>query len=270
MSEAATTIDLLEGTWKSIGQLCHGLDEQRSRLATDCPGWTVRDQIAHVIGSERGMRGEAPPDVEVTTAHVHNPLGAFNERWVVTRRDVPFDTLLVEYHEIAAERIAEHRALTPDQLSEIVPTPAGRVPLADFIDLRVFDCFTHEQDIRRALGAPGRLDSEEARRAVRRMAAGLPRVVARIVGAPDGTRARFRVEGPAGGDWTVVVDDRRGRLQEGDVGAVMATLVSDVETFLCLCAGRWSAERVLAQERLQLESNTDFGHRIAQRLTLVP
>ena len=30
-------------------------------LATDCPGWTVKDQLSHLIGDRAMLLGEPPP-----------------------------------------------------------------------------------------------------------------------------------------------------------------------------------------------------------------
>lgn len=267
--DAAITIDLLAQTWAEITKLCEGLDEANTLRPTDCPGWSVKDQLAHIIGSERAMRGESPPEIDITEPYIRNPLGDFNERWIAARREVAYAALLDEFRQVTTARIAEYRGLNAEGLAAEAMTPVGRSTVAGFIDLRLFDCFTHEQDLRRALRRPGRLDSQEAQRAARRMAEGLPRIVARTVGAPDGTRARFVVEGHAGGVWNVLVEDRRGRLGD-DGGKPDTELIAGVETFLCLTAGRWAAERCLDDGGLRLAGNTDLGHRIAQRLALVP
>jgi hypothetical protein len=42
--------------------MCRDLDVEQWRTVTDCPGWTVQDQLSHLIGIERSLLGEAAPD----------------------------------------------------------------------------------------------------------------------------------------------------------------------------------------------------------------
>ena len=59
------------------------LDPEQWRAPTELPGWTVHDVVAHVIGTEMMLSGTLPPDIDVAgRGHVHNEIGALNERWV--------------------------------------------------------------------------------------------------------------------------------------------------------------------------------------------
>ena len=47
---------------------------------TDCPGWTVLDQVAHVAGGEAMTDGEPRPDVDISHhAHVRHDFGALRQ-----------------------------------------------------------------------------------------------------------------------------------------------------------------------------------------------
>ncbi|MDN5933550.1 MAG: maleylpyruvate isomerase N-terminal domain-containing protein [Pseudonocardia sp.] len=50
-----------------LGRTTHRGDES---LPTDCPGWSVLDQVAHVASAEAMVAGEPQPDVDVS-AHSH-------------------------------------------------------------------------------------------------------------------------------------------------------------------------------------------------------
>ena len=55
MSEPA--IDLLESVWGSIARLGADLTAEQWDTPTECPGWSVRDQVSHIIGLERMLAG---------------------------------------------------------------------------------------------------------------------------------------------------------------------------------------------------------------------
>ena len=47
------TIDKLEMIWHSVSSLGSELDERQWKLPTDLAGWTVQDNLAHLIDTER-------------------------------------------------------------------------------------------------------------------------------------------------------------------------------------------------------------------------
>ena len=59
-------VDMMEHVWRSIGELCDGLTEAEWKTPTDCPGWSVQDQVSHLAGSETGIPGPRP--------HAHRPV----------------------------------------------------------------------------------------------------------------------------------------------------------------------------------------------------
>src|SRR4051812_4801251 len=104
------TIDKLEETYRSISALGHQLSEEQWKSATDLPGWTVQDNLAHLIGTERSLEGlpiaeHEPPE----SVHVRNPIGAFNEREVDFRRGRAGTDVLAEWDELIETRIASLR-----------------------------------------------------------------------------------------------------------------------------------------------------------------
>ena len=80
---------------------------------TDCPGWTVLDQIAHVASLEAMVAGEPEPDVDISHhAHVRHAFGAKVERYVESRRGRDLEEVLDELEERLAERLAFYRSGT--------------------------------------------------------------------------------------------------------------------------------------------------------------
>ena len=50
-------VDLMEQVWNSIGSLCSPLTEAQWKTPTDCPGWSVQDQVSHLVGAESRILG---------------------------------------------------------------------------------------------------------------------------------------------------------------------------------------------------------------------
>ena len=92
------TIDKLEAIWRSVSSLGSELDERQWKLPTDLAGWTVQDNLAHLIGTERMLQGlPSAPTPESVGDHVKNPIGHFNEAEVEARRACSGAEVLAEW-----------------------------------------------------------------------------------------------------------------------------------------------------------------------------
>jgi len=220
-------------------------------LSTDCPGWTVFDQIAHIAGTEAMVAGAEVPAVDVSgLAHVRHDFGALMERYVQVRRGRHIAEVLDELRGLLAERLAFYR-----DPSTTAQTPAagpfGRSTVIELLRVRIFDIWTHEQDIREALGRPGDLDTVGAAVAVDSLFSALPRLVARTAAVPPGTAVILDLTGPVVGRAGVRVEERDGRPlgvplftgePEDHADAATTTLTMSTHTACRLAAGRRSPE----------------------------
>src|SRR3546814_19796229 len=88
MSTAITpSIDNLALTWRSLDEVCTGLTEEQWKTATGCPGWTVQDNVAHLVDYEASALGRPRPNhVPAGGDPLKNPPGERNEGGVDARR----------------------------------------------------------------------------------------------------------------------------------------------------------------------------------------
>ncbi|KAA0234604.1 MAG: hypothetical protein JJLCMIEE_03077 [Acidimicrobiales bacterium] len=50
-------IAVLEQVWAALDALGQQLGEEQWKTPTDCPGWTVQDNLAHIAGRELALLG---------------------------------------------------------------------------------------------------------------------------------------------------------------------------------------------------------------------
>ena len=50
-------VSCLDIVWESMSGLCESFTEDQWKRATDCPGWSVQDQLSHITGSESQLAG---------------------------------------------------------------------------------------------------------------------------------------------------------------------------------------------------------------------
>ena len=263
-------VDKLERVWGSIAALCEPFSEQEWKLATDCPKWSVQDHVAHVVGTESRLAGRPVPDHRPEdVAHVKNDIGRGNEVWVDFLRSHSGAAVLEAFREVTAARLQRLRSMNADGFSEPTQTPVGPGTVRDFMVIRIFDCWVHEQDVRRAVGRPGHMEGPVVVHSMDRMARAMPFVVGKQAAAPDGTTVIFEVIGPAGRTMPIGVDGGRASFLDSTPASPTVRLTMDVETFTCLGNGRWEGSRVLASDKVRIDGDRALGVTIVARMNFM-
>lgn len=262
-------VDQLAAVWASIAALCGGLTEAEWKVPTECPGWSVQDNLAHIIGIESVLLGRPVPEhLPPDGPHLKNDVGRMNEVWVDSRRALPGHDVLAEYVEVTEARLATLRAPSFDFTTESW-TPVGPATIRDLIPFRVFDSWIHEQDMRRALGKPGDLDGPVAREAIGRVARSMPMVVGKKVAPPDGATVVFAVRGPAGRELAIGMHGGRAQVLDATPAEPTVRLTMSDETFVRLGAGRGDPDEILASGAVAIEGNGALGDRIAREMNVL-
>ena len=236
----------LAETWGSLAGACRALSDTEWALPTDCPGWDVKDQLSHLIGIEQAIMGAPVPDWDGPLgAHVKNDFAQTNERFVAVRRALPGDTVLAEFVEVTGTRLAQLDALDAAGWAALGWSPVGEVPLAEFMTVRVFDSWVHEQDVRLALDRPGGDGNDASAISLDRVEKAMPFVVGKKAGCADGTVVRFDIAGPGRDARRITVAVTGGRARPApDTDAVTPTVTLSLSglDFMRLGCGRTSAE----------------------------
>lgn len=258
-------IEVLESVWESIATACDGISEDEWDRPTDCPGWTVKDHVAHMIGTESMLLGRTPPEGEVEGDHLRNDIGRFNEQWVQGFRGRSGAAVLDEFEVVTGERLAVLQAMTPEEWDEEGFTPEGKAPYRTFMEIRAFDCWFHEQDIREALSRPGSFDDAAADHAVGRIRLGMGYVVGKKAGAPDGTTVVFDITGGSPLQIAVGVDGRAALLEASPEDPTVR-LTMDRRAFSRLAGGRRPGAWALDAGLVKITGDEALGRAVVENL----
>ncbi len=261
-------IDALDDAWGAIVELGDALDDGEWELPSECPGWTVRDVLSHMVGTERSLLGDASPD-PLEPPHVHNEIGARNEGWVAALRWHSGPQVLAEFRDVTARRLAELRSWPTARFDEVGPSPLGMVPYREFMNVRVMDCWVHEQDIRVATARPGHREGPAAGLAIGRLASAMPFIVGRQAKAPDGSSVRFAWTEGDPGHLDVVVSGGRAAMADALEGEPTTELRMDLEVFWRLACGRVTGEAARAAGLLEIRGDEELGRRVADSMAFM-
>ena len=275
VSRSNAAIEGLAEVWGSLVALGSTLTEDQFEVPTDCPGWTVKDQFSHVIGTELLLEGAVAPNGDPPTGtHVRNELGELNERFVDTRRALPGRQVVDELDALSHRRLVALRSLDEEAWAAIGPSPIGMVPYVDYMGVRTFDSWVHEQDVRIAVGCPGARGGAGERVTLDRMEASMPYVLGRRLQPLPGTTMRIDIEGSLGRTVQLAVG-------VGDDGAAWARAVKVIEraptaslwmdalTFVRRACGRIPASAVLASPGFAAAGDTSLARRFVDEMVVM-
>jgi uncharacterized protein (TIGR03083 family) len=249
--------------------LLRELEETDWQKPTDLPGWDVRAVACHLAHLESELAGNEQARVEVPELeHVVSPMGRYTEMGPIARRDWSTDQIVDELASSAATRLADLRANPPADGTASPPRTPGGIgwDWEGLLSNRAFDVWMHEQDIRRAVGRPGGLDSPAAAHTVKVFTRSFGYVVGKRVAPPAGTRAGLEVTG----EWPARIDvrvDEDGRaVPDASGGDPDVLLTMNVESYIRLCGGR----RPAGDLDIKVDGDEGLGQRILDSMAVTP
>jgi len=266
-------VDAWSASAQAVIDLARTLDDTDLAVATDLPGWTVGDVLAHLAALDSDLAGNDPVLAELDAIPADardDPFRAYTERGVAARRGRSREDLLAELTGAVDALRVVLAADPPPPVPETFPRPG--ITWEALLRDRVIDYWMHEQDIRRALDRPGGWDSPGAFVTLATFRAALPFIVGKRVRPEPGSSIAFAVSGPSGTDETVVRMDEDGRARVAEsaatpgVGEPTVRLRMSVGDFVLACGGRAPVEELM----VDVDGDIALGDRVVRSMSVTP
>ncbi len=239
------TLHLFPGERAALLDLLSALSPDEWAAPTACPGWSVKDVAAHLLGDDfgrlsRGRDGFANPDFATgldisTLPGLIAAIDRQNAIWVEAMRRVSPE-LLIDMLELSGRQTTEYFAALDLEAIGMPVDWVGPESAPVWLDVarEYTERWVHQQHIRDAVDRPGLKEREWFGPVVETFVLGLPRALA---SAPAGAGASFRliVAGEAGGRWTARLHDGHWSFASGASDDVTASVTIDQEVFWRLC-----------------------------------
>lgn len=260
-------VRLLGEQFDMIASLCDGFEESDWARPTCLPGWSVKDNVSHIVGTESMLAGQPNPEVDIAGfEHVRNPIGQANELWVQSMRQLPGIEVLERFREVTSQRMDALRAMTQSDFDEPSWTPAGPdETYGRFMRIRHYDCFMHTLDITEALGLDNIVPPDHVSASVAEPVAGLGYIVAKKAALPKGATVSIELTGPSAATYLVDNSDRA-KVVDAIDGQPTVSIRLDSVLFLRLTGGRESANPYLGVE-IELGGDVELAEQLASNLT---
>lgn len=271
MSDRERLAEYVEVWWQAIDDfttLLEEIPEEEWSTPTDLPGWDVHGVAAHIAHLEGVLAGHPEETVEVGEPdHVTGLMGLYTEQGVVSRRNRSPDELINEIRESATTRKTALLADPPTDGAAKPPQIFGGLgwDWQTLLRNRPLDVWMHEQDVRRAVGRPGGLDSPAAKHTSVYLAESMGYVLAKRAGAPAGTTLLVDVAGQQ--PVAFVVDERgRGELLPEPPPEPTVSLTMDREAFIQLAGGRCAPP----PGSVDVRGDQELGQRLLDLIAVTP
>lgn len=260
------TVAGLVEIWSAIDALIADLRAEDWKRPAPLPGWDVQALISHIIGTESLMLGlEGPPAVDPESyEHVRNQIGAFNEAWVVALRGESPEAMVARFRELTARRLEALRELPQEEWDAESFTPAGPDSYGRFVQIRVFDCWMHDQDARVALGLPIGAGGAPAEISLDEIERALGFVVGKRAGVPAGSSVTFDLTGDGARTIHVEVGERAHVVPELD-GPATTTLTMPAISLTRIAGGRDDAPA--HEQQVTISGDDEVGRRVLANLS---
>ena len=271
------TLPLYPGERSALLSLLGDLSAADWEAATVCPGWSVKDVAAHLLGDDIGRLswgrdGYVNPAFAAgldiaTLPGLIAAIDRQNAVWVAgVRRISP--RLLIELLEMTGE-LTEAYFTSLDMTALGMPVDwAGPEPAPVWLDVarEYTERWVHQQHIRDAVGKPGLKERRWFAPVLDAFVRGLPRAL-RDAPVPDGAALRLIISGDAGGEWVALRQNGDWMLGTAPGMAVDATVELDAESAWRLFTKGISKEE--ARQTARIEGDDALAERALDTVSIL-
>ena len=222
--------DRFEPERSALLQLLEGLSPKDWQAATICPGWSVKDIAAHLVGDDLSIVARWRDDYAGGSFSLDSwdevvaEINRRNEAWVDAMRRLSPAIIVDLLRWTAAPTLQAFRDRDPNAMGGPVSWAGpDRAPGWLHVAREYTERWHHQQQIREAVGRPLLDEPAFLRPVLATFARSLPRAY-RDTAAPGGTQIGVDFSGPAGSRWAVVRQDDRWTLLEGPADDPVAVI----------------------------------------------
>lgn len=219
LSPPLNTVDLFAPLAEELLAVLRALTPAEWDLPTACPGWSVKDVAAHLLGGSLGRLW--PPAaggraLQLSYADLLDRINTGNAEWVSAARRIS-PPMLLEFLALTEPQLATHfRALDPHAPAWAAVAWAGEAESPMWFDIarEYTEKWLHQQHIREAVGRPVLSARRWLGPVLETFVRGLPHAY-RGLSAAEGACVTVTITGEAGGVWTVRREAEAWRLYTG-------------------------------------------------------
>ena len=232
-TRSVQTAHLFPGLLQELLDVLETLTPEEWDMPTPCPGWSVHDLAAHILGDEVGQLSMGRDDYHVSLIDANDWAGLvtglndLNEQWVTSMRRVS-PQMMTDLLKSMGEQVNRYlQSLDPHTTGPVVswasPDPA---PMWLHTAREYTERWHHQQQIREAVGRPLLTDPEWFAPVLATFVYGLRKAYSGV-DAAIGAGVRVTITGASGGTWLIVSTEANWLLCEDEMRETAAHITID-------------------------------------------
>ena len=274
--EPIFTVELFPGLSAELLRLLKSLPPTAWNRPTACPGWSVKDVVAHLLGGNLGrlsfgrdgLLGTKPKVAPGSYAELVDYINRLNAEWIDAARRIS-PSLLIDFLALTDPQLYDYfRALPAFESGGPAVAWAGDKQSPNWFDIarEYTEKWLHQQHIREAVGQPVLDERRWLFPVLDTFMRALPHVY-RDISAAEGTAIGFRIAGEAGGDWSLLQQNGAWRLCAGTPQTAVSVVCLDQDVAWRLFTKGINPE--IAQARIECEGDATLGIRILEMVCIM-
>ena len=268
-------VDLFPPLHRELMRLLQGLEPTQWAWPTACPGWSVQDIVAHLLDTSlrrlsfgRDGKSASPGRTISSYSDLVGYLNELNAEWVAAMRRLS-PQLLTALTDWAGPLLHRYLAsLDPHATATFGVSWAGEDQSPNWFDIgrEYTERWLHQQQVREAVGAPGLTARRWLHPSLDIFVRALPFSYRTVRADPQKT-VELRVDGEAGGSWTLVSEPSGWQLFVGAPANPTALVSLDQEAAWKLFSKGLSSDR--ARREISISGDATLGEPILKTLAVM-
>ena len=267
------TVHLFPGLLHQLIDVLEALTPEEWDLPTPCPGWSVHDLAAHILGDEVGQLSMGRDDYHASLiaasdwAGLVRGLNDLNEQWVTAMKRLS-PRLMIDLMKSTGEQVNLYlQSLDPHSTGPVVSWAGpGPAPTWLHIAREYTERWHHQQQIREAIGRPLLTDPNWFSPVLATFVHGLPRSYSGVK-ASGGTKVRVMIAGASGGTWVVMRTHSGWVLCEDELGEPAAQFtIGEIDAWKLFTK---SMPRDVAQSKVEVEGDVELALKALNTVSVI-
>lgn len=264
-NQMSTLIDLVNGEAGRLGSHLAGMKPESWSQDSACQGWKVGDVVAHLsiaagtwaASLTRAAAGDSEPPQGQSFLGPGQRGSEIIADAAITHFQDKGQELLKEFTEGYDNLAKVMSSLRPEDWEKPCFHRRGKMPVRQFVALRVQELAVHGWDIRAGLDPSAVMWEEALPQLVTMVPRWLRNAFTPGLDLPTPTRFRFDVMGTPPVNQDVVVNGQDYEVQYPGSGQADATFRCDTGNYILLIYGRVDVEQGVSSERLSIEGSKE-------------
>ena len=257
----------------NLVDVLESLKSEEWDMPTPCPGWSVHDLAAHILGDDIAQLSMGRDEFKASLINADDwkalvaGLNILNEQWVKAMKRVSPRLMIDLLRSTGGQASGYLQSLDPYTVGPVVNWASLKPgPMWLHIAREYTERWHHQQQVREAVGRPLLTGPDWLAPVLATFVHGLPRAYSEV-SAPTGTAVRITISGASGRTWSVARTGSEWVLCDNEVGESAARVtIDEVDAWKLFTK---SIAKDIVEPRVVIEGDRKLGSKALDTVSII-